>query len=157
MNLSHKIRIYPSEEQERILVCSCGVSRFAYNWGLAEWKRMYAEGEKPTAYSLKKRFNAIKGEQFSWVYDCPKDANQQPFTDLNSAFQRFFKGLGKYPKFKKKGVRDSFYVSNDKFSIKGDYVKLPKIGKVRMSEVLRFDGKINSGVVSRVAILYATL
>jgi len=151
VDLSHKIRIYPTEEQERVLVCSCGVARFAYNWGLAEWKKQYEEGSKPNANLLKKQFNSIKREQFPWMYDCPKDANQQAFTDLGSAFQRFFKKQGKYPRFKKKGVRDSFYVSNDKFSFCGDYVKLPKIGKVRAAEQLRFTGKINSGTVSRIA------
>lgn len=127
MNLSHKIRIYPTKEQEVLLIKSCGVARFTYNWGLAEWKKQYSEGYKLNSLSLKKQFNSIKREQFPWVYECPKDANQQAFTDLNSAFQRFFKKMGGYPKFKKKGVHDSFYVSNDKFSLADKFVRLPKI------------------------------
>lgn len=60
--------------------------------------------------------------------------------------------LGK-PDFHKRGVRDSFYVANDKLTVirdkKGSRVRLPAIGEVRMIEDLRFQGKIMGAVVSR--------
>ena len=51
--------------------------------GVAEWGGNKAGG--PTALGLKKQFNAIKGEQFPWVYDSPRDANSQPFANLGKA------------------------------------------------------------------------
>ena len=101
---------------------------------------------------LKKHFNAIKGEQFPWVYDSPRDANAQPFANLGKAYKRFFGGDAKYPKFKKKGrCRDSFYVANDKLHVEGDAVTLPHVGKVKMREALRFGGKVVCATVSRTA------
>ena len=90
--------------------------------------------------------------QFPWVYESPRDANAQPFANLDKAFKRFFKGLAKRPKFKKKNqCRDSFYVANDKFRVDGKTITLPRIGKVGMREALRFEGKILSATVSRIA------
>lgn len=46
---------------------------------LAEWKRQYESGEKPTALKLKKQFNAIRREQFPWTWEVTKNASDQPF------------------------------------------------------------------------------
>lgn len=145
MNLSQRIRLYPNKTQTAALGKAAGTARYTYNWALAEWTRQYKAGGKPSAMALKKQWNACKPE---WVYESPKDANQQPFASLNTAFQRFFKKQGKYPVFKCKGGHDSFYVSNDKFTVDAKDITLPKIGRMRMAEVLRFKGKLVSGTVS---------
>jgi len=62
---SHKIRLSPNNKQRTYFAKACGVSRLAYNWGLAEWKGPYESGEKPTAYGVKKKFNSIKKERIS--------------------------------------------------------------------------------------------
>ncbi len=61
---THRIRLHPMAEQDLYFRKACGTRRFVFNWGLAEWKRQYEAGEKPSALALKKQFNAIKGEQF---------------------------------------------------------------------------------------------
>jgi putative transposase len=48
MILSHRIALDPTYAQQAYFRRACGVSRFAYNWALAEWKRAYDAGEKPT-------------------------------------------------------------------------------------------------------------
>jgi putative transposase len=45
-------------EQAAHLRRACGTARYAYNWGLAEWKRMNAAGEKPSMMKVKAAFNA---------------------------------------------------------------------------------------------------
>ena len=110
---------------------------------MAEWNRQYRAGEKPTA---------LKGEQFPWVYESPRDANARPFANLGKAFARFFNKEARRPRFKKKGkCRESFYVANDKFHVDGNTITLPRIGKVRMREALRFKGKVTGATVSRTA------
>ena len=149
---SHKIALQPTADQEQQFKRAAGVARFTWNWALAEWNRRYKAGEKPTALGLKKQFNAIKGEQFPWVYESPRDANAQPFANLGKAFKRFFNKEARRPRFKKKNkCRDAFYVANDKFRVDGKTLTLPRIGKVRMREALRFEGKILSATVSRTA------
>jgi putative transposase len=100
---------------------------------------------------LKKQFNALKPIEFPWMYQVTKYASQQPFIYLQTAFNRFFQGLGAYPKFKKKGEHDSFYIGNDHIRLDGKHLKLPKLGWVRMREALRFSGKVISATISRVA------
>jgi putative transposase len=149
--LAHKIALDPTYKQAKGITRACGVKRFAWNWALAEWDAQYKAGNKPTANKLKKRWNGLKKAQYPWVYDSPKGANQQPFSDLGEAFDNFFKGKSGRPKFKKKGYRDSFYVENDKFQFTPDgwHVHIPKIGNIRIREQLRFTGKILSGTVSK--------
>jgi len=62
---NHRIRLNPTPEQANYFSRAAGTRRFVFNWGLAEWKRQYEAGEKPSALALKKQFNAIKGEQFA--------------------------------------------------------------------------------------------
>jgi putative transposase len=148
MILAHKIRLDLTQEQKIYFRKAAGTARFVYNWGLAEWQRMYQAGEKPTALKIKKKFNTIKQDQFPWVLDVTKCAPEGAFMNLGNAFSNFFQGRAKYPKFKKKGKHDSFYLANDKFHVHGRRIKIPKLGWVRMRESLRFSGKIQSAVVS---------
>lgn len=151
MILAHQIALDLTAEQERYCRRAAGTARFTYNWALAEWQRQYAAGEKPTALKLKAQWNALKHAQFPWVAEVHKDANQQPFAHLSTAFQKFFRHEADYPVFKKKGQHDSFYVSNDKCTIAGKRLRLPVVGWVRMREALRFTGKVMAVTVSRIA------
>lgn len=148
MILAHRIQLQPRTKHIVSFKKACGVARYTWNWALNQWQGQYEAGGKPKAVELKRKWNQEKPE---WVYESPKDANQQPFANLQKAFSRFFKKQSKYPKPKKKGRHDSFYISNDKLKVEGRYVRLPKIGKVKMSEQLRFQGKIMAATVSREA------
>lgn len=151
ITLSHKIRLVPTQEQRIYFAKACGTARFTWNWALAEWKKLYALGEKPGGLSLKKQFNAIKQKEYPWIYEVTKYASQQPFIFLQTAFTRFFRKESRYPRFKKKGVDDSFYIGNDQIKIQGNRIKIPRLGWVKMRETLRFIGKVISATVSRAA------
>lgn len=151
MIISHKIRIYPNKEQEVFLKKSCGVARFAYNWGLAEWQNQYKNGEKPNYLKLKKQFNGIKRADFPFTCEVSKCCTETAFANLGKAYKNFFTKRTKYPKFKKKGMHDSFGLDNLKFHIEGNHIKLAKMKPMRMAEEFRFEGKIMSGTVFRVA------
>jgi putative transposase len=154
---SHRIRLNPTPEQVAYFARACGTRRFVFNWGLAEWQRQYAAGEQPSALVLKKQFNAIKREQFPWVYAVTKCVVEGAFMDLGEAFAHFLQArkTGKkvgYPRFKsKKRSKDGFYVANDKFRLQGHRIQLPHIGWVNMAERLRFDGKVMSARITRSA------
>ncbi len=149
INLAHTIRLYPTKTQETFFKKACGCARVAYNYGLAEYKKQLDLKLKPRVFDIKKQFNQDKKIKFPWISETNKDANQQPFANLQSAFTRFFKKQGSFPRFKKKGIKDSFYISNDKFSIEGNLFRIPKLGFVKGSEELRFKGKISSAVIKR--------
>ncbi|MCL1997805.1 MAG: transposase [Turicibacter sp.] len=154
---AHKIRLKPNNNQATYFAKACGIARFAYNWGLAEWKRRYEMGEQVNERILRKSLNSIKREQFPWMYEVTKCAPQLAIkNNLNSAFRNFYRGLKQgeqvgFPKFHKKGIKDSFSLSNDQFQLKEKSVQIPNLGWVRLAEELRFEGKIMGATVSRTA------
>ena len=165
MILAHKIALDPTPEQAAYFARACGVARFAYNWALARWRQEYALrreylcGPKPSELALRRELNALKGSAFPWMREVTKNAPQQAIKDLGAAFESFFGGRAKLPRFKKKGrSNDSFRADNgtDKHhpnavEVDCKRVRLPVIGWVRMREALRFKGRIKSATVSRVA------
>ena len=151
MIFAHKIALDLTGAQETYCKQAAGTARLTYNWGLAHWQMQYRNGEKPTAATLKKQWNAVKYERYPWLDAIHRDAHAQPFTNLNTAFQKFFKHEAEYPTFKKKGQHDSFYIANDKVQVQGKRLRIPKLGWVRMREALRFTGKLMAATVSRTA------
>ena len=167
VKLAHKIELIPTTAQIEYFAKACGVSRFAYNWALANWNSQYLEWKeaeeeakkngtinllsKPKEYELRKQFNAIKSEQYPFVTEITKCAVQQSIKDVGIAFVRFFKKTSNYPQFHKKGRHDSFYMDNVSFKVVGKRIHIPKLGWVKMRENLRFYGKIMSATVSRIA------
>ncbi|RLT40377.1 MAG: transposase [Chloroflexi bacterium] len=158
---SHKIRLNPTPEQEIYFRKAAGTKRFVYNWGLDRWK--WAKSQGVAIYGMmaaKKEFNALKQEQFPWVYDVAKDVMEGAFQDLGTALKNYFDSKsGKrkgakvgFPKFKsKRSSHQSFRLNNDKFRVDGHTIRIPKLGEVNMAEALRFSGKIMGAVVSRSA------
>jgi transposase len=136
-NLAHTIRLYPTRSQETFFKKACGCARVAYNYGLAKYQEIRATGEKPNILEIKKKFNSEKKVLFPWMSETNKDANQQPFTNLQSAFNRFFKKQGGFPVFKKKGIKDSFYISNDKFGVEEKKFWVPRLGWIEASSLVR--------------------
>jgi putative transposase len=149
VNRTHKIQIDPICKQEVYLRKACGIARFAWNWALSKWEEKYKAGLKVNALELKKEFNRKKEQDFPWVYEVTKYACQQPFLHLQKAFLGFFNKKAKYPKYKKKGIHDSFYIGGDQVQIREKQVKIPNLGWVRLRESLRFDGKINGVTITR--------
>ena len=157
MLIAHRIALDPNNVQATHFKKACGVARFAYNWALAEWKRQYEAHKadpslpKPSELALRRQLNAIKRERFPWMLEVTKCAPQIAIMQLGRAFQNFFAGRAKYPKFRKKGVHDRFTLTNDKFRVEGCRIRIPHLGWVRMRESLRFKGKLLSATISRVA------
>ena len=151
MHRSHKIELVPNNKAKTYFAQACGCSRLAYNWGLEQWSAQYKAGEKPTAYKLKKQFNAIKREEFPFVYAVTKTACERAFGNLDNAFKRFFQKKSRYPRFKKKGIRDTFYITGQYTKTDKRRIWIPKLGWVRMTEQLRFSGKLLSVVISNCA------
>lgn len=156
MQRAHKIRLNPIPEQTQWILQASGLARFAFNWGLSEWKKQYEAGEKPSAYKLKKQFNAIRREQFLWSYDVTKNSVDTAFLNLDVAFKNFFRRCKNgdikkgYPRFKsKRRSRKSFRLDGSRVKLDGYWLKLEKLDKpINMAEPLRFDGEIKSVTIS---------
>lgn len=157
MILAHCIRLDPNKVQATHLARAAGTARFAYNWALAEWQRQYETCKvapalpKPNEAALRRQLNAVKRAQFPWMLEVTKNAPQMAIIQLGRAFQNFFEKRARYPRFRRKGIDDRFTLSNDQFRIDGKRIRIPKLGWVKMREVLRFTGRIVCATVSRTA------
>jgi putative transposase len=153
---AHKIKLYPFKSQEILLRKSCGVARYSYNWALSKWKELYEAGEKPSAYTLIKLQNSIKRAQMPFFMEVSKTAPQYAIHNLEGAFKSFFKKIANYPKFKKRGKKDSFVAVENwqAFNQKDFKIHIPRIGKIKCSENLRFEGKVNNVVIKRIADMW---
>ena len=140
MKTAHKIRMNPTPEQVEYLKRACGTRRFIYNWGRARWEAEYQaynleqetvpEAERtrtsPNAMGLKKQFNAMRATAYPWTYDVTKCVVEGAFDDLEKAYANFFAGRAEYPQYKKKGKsHESFYLSNDKFTLSSQWISIP--------------------------------
>jgi putative transposase len=153
---AHKIKLKPNKAQATMLAKTAGTARYAYNWGLARWKELYEQGAQCSAYAL---ISSWKNERPDWALEVGAACLQRPFMHLEGAFKAFFRKQNAYPVFKCKGVHDGFYVPNTHFKVHGSKIQLPKLGRVRMMESLRYnDCKIVSAAVHKDADgWYATI
>ncbi|WP_198343111.1 RNA-guided endonuclease InsQ/TnpB family protein [Oleiphilus messinensis] len=165
--LAFKTQLFANNIQRAYFAKASGVSRFCWNWGVYQWNKQYQAHcvnpclPKPNGKALKKQLNAIKKDEFPWMYEVTKYAAQQPFIFLDRAYKDWIEDLSSSkpkhlkksrPTFKKKGkCLDSFYVGGDQVRVIGDKVKVPNLGWVTMAEPIKFDGHIHSMTISRQA------
>jgi putative transposase len=128
-----------------------GAARFAYNWGLNRWQEMRSMGEKPSWQVLNADLNARKATEFPWLTGVPWRVANGALEDLGSAFTNFFRRCKQgerrkgYPRFKsRKRSHTGFCIEGRAAKFVGKTVRLPKIGSLRLSEPLRFPGKVLS-------------
>ena len=153
---AYKTKLVVNNREAGYLRGCAGLARFVYNWALAESKRVYEEtGKTPSARNvLKKQFNAIKGNEYPWVYDYPSVISESAFDDLDNAFKHFFRRVKAgetpgYPRFKKRGVHDSFRLRGS-IAVEDGRIKLPRIGRLRLAEhgYLPADADVNTATIS---------
>ena len=152
VNKSFKVRIYPDEEQKALIDKTFGCVRFIYNFMLNLRQKLYEYHNISLGYSnMSKILTELKRHKV-WLRDVDKWSLQNALKDLDSAYQKFFKGNG-FPKFKSKKRDKLSYRTNDKLQLDKDSrkIKIPKVGWVRFRDKSKFDGltKINNITISK--------
>ena len=137
--ISKKVRLKPDKTQLSLFTKSSGIMRFAYNWAIEKERDSYKKDKTFIKDSeLRKQFTKLKQQdEYYWLNEVSNDIPKQAIKDACQSYKRFFKGLGKLPKFKtKRKSKLSFYNDTVKLKIKDNYVRLSKIGWVKVSEPL---------------------
>ncbi len=127
-----RVMLIPNDKQRTRLFQFAGTARFAYNWALEQEKKNYDAGGKFLSdYELRKRFTLFKNEPNNqWLYTISNNVCKQAIKDAVAAYQKFFKGLAKHPKYKSRRRNEpKFYVDPVKIKITGTHVKLEKIAQ----------------------------
>lgn len=146
---SFKYRLYPNGKQKVLLSKHLGACKLIFNLALETKTTAYSSaGVNLSRYTLQEQLVDLK-EEYAWLYEINAQSLQSVLMHLDIAFSRFFKGLGKFPKFKKRGDQPSFQCPQGA-SIKGGRLKLPKF-KEGIKIVLHrpFEGKIKTVTISR--------
>ena len=161
-------RMYPTKEQEELINKNIGCSRFIYNYFLDDKIKEYKEtGKSKSAYDQIKLIPSLSKE-YPWLKEVDSCALRTSIFNLEDAYKSFFNGNG-YPKFKAKGIHESYKINNIKSSYKGNHynsikldlknktitlskLKEVKIRGYRNKEVI--PGKIKSAVIKKEAGRY---
>ncbi|MCK9428396.1 MAG: transposase [Candidatus Omnitrophica bacterium] len=143
---SYRLELKLNQGQRVLCSKSAGTSRFAYNWKLDKLIGEYeANKALATMYGLNKipsTFGSaidwhkdwvLLKQELPWIRETSKCCGQEALRDLQLAFQRFFSKKSGYPKFKKRGQRDSFRISSNVYVL-NNYVQIAGIGKIRLKE-----------------------
>ena len=151
MNKAYKFRIYPNAEQRIMIAKTFGCVRFIYNRMLSDKIKHYEE----TKQKLKNTPAQYKIE-FPWLKEVDSLALANAQMNLQTAYNNFFRNSKTgFPKFKsKKSNRRSYTTNcvNDNICIEVDYIKLPKVGLVKMKQHRRIpsDYRLKSVTVSQI-------
>lgn len=146
---AYKFRLYPNKEQEIYFGKTFGCTRFIYNRMLSDKINYYKE--------TKQKLNNTPAQykkEFEWLKDVDSLALANAQMNLQTAYNNFFKrqDFG-FPKFKSKKNNHYSYTTNNQggnIYINNRYIKLPKIGLVRVRNHREFEGLIKSVTVSKV-------
>ena len=141
MIVGRRVRLKPTKAQENWLKQYAGVSRFVYNYSLGLKIDTYnISGENLGQKELMRNITDLKyTDDYLWLQNYNSETIKQSVKDMLSAYNRFFNGLSRYPKFKKRGkCKESFYVRYDKiYSLDDRHIKLPNLKEpMKISESL---------------------
>lgn len=153
---SYKFRIYPTKPQIKQLAVEFGNARFVWNHALGMRSKAYDRRKENMNYvSLSRHITQLKRtRRYDWLEQSTADVLTQKLIDLDTAYQNFFKGRAKFPKFKKKSHAQSIRFALDQRNIQKNYesgvlLKLPKLGEINIKWSQYPDGIPKMATVSK--------
>ena len=145
---AYKYRIYPTDEQAQLFQKTFGCCRFIWNMMLSD---------KIDYYNKEKKMLKCTPAQYKKKYDFLREVDSLALANVQlnqqSAFQKFFKEkkVG-FPHFhSKKNTRKSYTTNKvgNNIDINDRYIKLPKVGIVRIKKHREPYGVLKSVTVSQ--------
>lgn len=143
---AYKVRLYPNEDQQVFFAKSFGCTRFIWNKMLGD-KIDHYKDTKTTLNNTPAQYK----KEFEWLKEVDSLALANVQQNLRVAYNKFFKQGSGFPKFKKKGIKDSYTTNNQKgtVAVTKNTVKLPKIGHINAKFPDKINGLIKSATISR--------
>lgn len=152
MNKGVKFRIYPNKEQENLINQTIGCCRLVYNIGLDMRNKAFENGEKLNYSKTSAMLTKLKrNDEFLFLRDVEAVALQQLLRDLDKGFVNFFQKRSRHPQFKSKHNNHQSYRTisqNNNIRIVGKYIKLPKLGYVKIKQSMEV-GHIKNVTIKR--------
>ena len=139
-NKAYKFRIYPNKEQQVLFAKTFGCVRLVYNHWLGRKIKQYEDDKTTLTYAscAKELAEMKKKDEYLFLQEVDSISLQQSLRHLDTAFQNFFKQPKTgFPRFKSKKYNQNSYSTvciNGNISISNGYLKLPKIGQVKLKQ-----------------------
>ncbi|WP_331775029.1 RNA-guided endonuclease TnpB family protein [Sulfurospirillum sp. 1612] len=152
---AYKYRIYPTKEQITLIEKHFGSTRFLYNYFLEYRQKAYAKGNQKVGYMVTQAelTKLKKLKEYEWLNECGSQSLQMALRDLDSAYSRFFKKQGAYPKFKSKKHTSQSFTAPQNIKLASNRVYLPKFTKdgikVKLHREMPNNAVLKQATVSR--------
>jgi putative transposase len=127
-----RFELMPNGQETRQLRQFAGSCRFVYNKALALNTQRYEKKEKHLGYTELCALLPSWKKEHPFLSDAPAQALQQSLKNLARAYTNFFEKRADFPRFKKKGRRESFRIPQG-FALdnQNGRVEVPKMGWMR--------------------------
>ena len=139
-----KIALVLTDEQEQQMWKSVGVARWSYNYAITRDKEHYLKSLEDESLpktlsegAIRKELTVLKNTTHPWLKEVGSNVIKQTVKDWGEARNRFFKGLGKAPKYKSKTTsKPSFYVNYETLRRVNGGFRGERLGFIRTSQPL---------------------
>lgn len=151
--IAYKFRLYPTENQKCLLAKHFGCARFVFNNALEEKIKNYKENKKSVSVnSLINQLKDLKNNpDYHWLREVNSQSLQSSLRNLDTAYQRFFKKLAKFPRLKKKDRKQSaIFPQNNKVDFENGKFFCMKFREGIKTKFHRtFEGRIKTCTISK--------
>lgn len=159
-NRAYKFRLYPTKEQSILINKTFGYTRLIYNMCFVKKKN----NSELSCYDLIKEIPKFYLE-YPFLKEVDSCTLRCAIFNLDNAYKRYYKKLGEYPNFKKKGSKDSYRTNNItstykdkkyesiKIDLENKIIVLPKLKEVKIRGYRNLDkieGRIINATVEKI-------
>jgi putative transposase len=146
---SYKYELRPTDNQKVFIDKNINVCRFVRNLALETRINSYNHGKVLSAFDLIKQLTDLK-KGIYWLNEVIAESLNQSILDLDRAYINFFRHKSKFPKFIKKGQKQSFRMNQ---GIKVNFDKwifsIPKCNSLSFNRDRIFTGEIRQATISK--------
>ena len=142
-----KVRLYPTDNQKRLLAQQFGCARFWWNKALGlQYEHRSSNGRWLKRTELNAMLPGLKKE-LPWLSDCYSQVLQATTKHLEQAMKNWFEGRAKKPRFKAKKNKQSISFPQN-VKVVDNCLKVPKIRLIETKLTQLVEGTIKTVTIS---------
>lgn len=151
---TYKFKLEPTTEQIKKIEWTLSMCRWLYNCMLEQRRTAYQHHGIPLSYHKQATELPFVKKEFPEFKEIHSQVLQDVAKRLQKTFDAFFRRIKSgekagYPRFQGKNRYDSFTYPQSGFALDGKYLKLSKIGNVRIKLHRQLEGKMKTCTIKR--------
>ena len=152
---AYKYRIYPSKDQQDLIIIHFGACRFVYNWAFEQKIKTYEQlNNRLSRFDLQNILVHKVNRENDWLKTVNSQALLSSLINEESAFTKFFREKTGFPNFKSKKNPVQFFQLPQHYNVdfENNAIMLPKIGEVKAFFHRYFEGTLKTATISKSSI-----